>query len=225
MISRWFADRGHALDWDTIFVAQWDMLIFDNLQNQVSMLQKDELLLSGLRPISEVESWWYYTRPGSQERCEYERFREFVGQEYSFDQAPLCGEFIVACLPRLFLARYAHIPRPELGFLEYKIPIYAQIFGTPLCRDHSHRPWWGDAPNAHLASLFRRALNSETEHVPLRVIDAHRLWPWGRRIFHPVIDAYPQSTIDRIARISREVYQEEIRRRWWRWHCRRLDKR
>ena len=225
LIARWHAERGHALDWDTIFVAQWDMLVFDRLQDQFSMLRKDELLLSGLRPIGEVESWWYYTRPGSEERAEYERFMAFVRREYAFEQAPLCSEFIVACLPRSFLARYVEIPQPELGFLEYKIPVYAQIFDTPICRRHPHQPWWGDAPNAQAAPLLGRTLNSEAQPVPLRVIDAHRLWPWGSRIFHPVFDPYPEGIAARMSKIAAEVYREELKRRWWRWHYRHLGKR
>lgn len=224
MIAHWYAHRGQALDWDTIFVAQWDMLVFDSLQNQFSMLRQDELLLSGLRPVSEVDPWWYYVRPDSEERLEYEQFITFVREVHDYKDEPLCSEFIVACLPRSFLSRYVDIPRPDLGFLEYKIPVYAQIFGTPLCRHHPHQPWWGDHPDAQSEPLLARALNSETQNVPLRVIEAHRLWPWGRKIFHPVFDDYPTGTAERMTRIAEEIYHDELKRRWWQWHKRYFDK-
>jgi len=221
MIVDWYRQRGHELDWDTVFIAQWDMLVFDALSEQFSMLKKDELLLSGLRPVREVDPWWYYVRPNSEERAEYERFVAYMRKHHGYDGPPLCCEFIVACLPRSFMQRYADISEPELGFLEYKIPTYAQIFGTRLCLDHPHQPWWGDAPDADSVPLLARGLNSEAHNVPLRVIEAHRLWPWGRRIFHPVFDLYPMEQPERLARIAAEIFNDEIKKRWWQWHQKR----
>jgi hypothetical protein len=218
MIMDWYRQRGQLLNWDTLFIAQWDMLVFDALSKQFSMLKKDELLLSGLRPVSEVDPWWYYVRPNSSEREEYDRFITYVRGRHGFEGPALCCEFIVACLPRSFMARYEAIPEPEIGFLEYKIPTYAQIFGTALCMKHPHQPWWGDALNANSASIFARALNSETHNIPLRVIEAHRIWPWGRRIFHPVFDLYPLRLRDRIAKLGSEILNDELKMRWWRWH-------
>ena len=218
MIVDWYRQRGRSLNWDTVFIAQWDMLVFDDLSNQFSMLQKDELLLSGLRPIHEVDPWWYYVRPNSPEREEYESFITYVRDQHGFDGTPLCCEFIIACLPRIFIERYADIPKPDLGFLEYKIPTYAKIFGIQICLDHPHQPWWGDAPDAASVSLFARTLNAETLNVPLRVIEAHRIWPRGRRIFHPVADAYPLNGFQRFKKISSEIFNEEIKKRWWLWH-------
>lgn len=224
MITHWFTQHGHNLSWDTIFIAQWDMLVFANIETQLSCLRKGELLLSGLRPIKEVDPWWWYIRPDSPERIEFESFIHYVKKEYNYQDEPLCSEFIVACLPRDFLFRYADIPNPELGFLEYKIPIYAQIFGIPLCIKHPHQPWWGDDPSTRKATLFARALNSETHNIPLRVIDAHRIWPGGRRIFHPVFDPYPLSIFERARKIWREIYMDEIKKRWWQFHARLTGK-
>lgn len=222
MIVDWYRQRGVSLSWDTIFVAQWDMLVFEKLNRLFSMLKKDELLLSGLRPVKEVDPWWYYVRPGSNERDEYQRFIAYIREKHGYDDEPLCCEFIVSCLPRSFLEKYQAIPEPELGFLEYKIPTYAQIFSTPLRRDHPHQPWWGDAPGADTVPLLARALNSETKNVPLRIIEAHRLWPLGRRIFHPVFDAYPEKWVDRLRQIGSEILHDEIKKRWWRWHHKRM---
>jgi hypothetical protein len=216
MIAHWFAQHGHVLSWDTIFIAQWDMLVFADIKPQLSCLRRGELLLSGLRPIKEVDPWWWYIRPDSPERIEFENFMSFVKEEHAYRDEPICCEFIVACLPREFLSKYVGITNPELGFLEYKIPIYAQIFGIPLRIDHPHQPWWGDDPSTRNASLFARALNSETQNVPLRVIDMHRAMPWGRRIFHPVFDIYPLSVCERAKKIWLEIYVDEIKKRWWR---------
>jgi len=216
MIARWFSDRGHALDWDSIFVLQWDMLVFDRLERQFPSLQKGELLISGLRPVAEVSQWWSHLRVGTQERAEYEQFLAFVGTRYGFRSDPMCGLFIVVCLPREFLARYSPIPDPELGFLEYKVPVYAQIFGTPLRQSPPHDPWWDDDPRAIARSVLGRALNAGKQNVPLRVIEAHRMMPGGRRIFHPVFRHYPMELGARLRQTAAELYKDEVKRRWWR---------
>lgn len=220
MIGRWFSERGQYLAWDTIFVAQWDMLVFGRLEKLFSGLRKDELLFSGLRPISEVDPWWWYIRIGSSERSEYEAFFSMVKQRYEFSQEPLCGELIVLCMPRTFLEKYVDIPDPELGFLEYKIPIYAQIFGTPFCTRHPYIPWWGDDPEADKVPLLKRALNSETQNVPLRVILVHLLLPKGQRIFHPVFYIYPLTFLERLLALAIELRDEVLRPTWWRLHRR-----
>lgn len=216
VIARWFQARGASLPWDTVFVAQWDMLVFGPLAERFRTLRTGEILLSGLRPVREVEGWWWHLRPGSEDRARYERFLAFVRAEHGFREDPLCCEFIVICLPRAFLEPYSQAPEPELGFLEYRIPIYAQILGTPFCTDHPYTPWWGDDPASRTVPLLRRALNSEVCEVPLRAITGNLLRPSGARIFHPVFREYPLSAAGRARRLAREILDEELRPRWWR---------
>ncbi|HEY9909586.1 MAG TPA: hypothetical protein V6D18_18500, partial [Thermosynechococcaceae cyanobacterium] len=63
MITQWFHDRGKELEWDTILIVQWDMLVFGAVEELFSMLKQDEILLSGLRPITEVENDWQWVSP------------------------------------------------------------------------------------------------------------------------------------------------------------------
>lgn len=215
IIVHWFRQRGRHLAWDTIFVAQWDMLVFDRLERLFKHLRPGEMLFSGLRPVREVDAWWWFMRKGSTEREEYFRFIKFVRQTHAFQADPLCGEFIVVCFPREFLDRYTTIQNPDLGFLEYKIPIYAQIYGIPFCTNHPYNPWWGDDPSTQKAPLLAQALNAERKNVPLRSITAHLIWPWGRRIFHPVFHDYPLNRSQRLRRIILELRDDALRPWWW----------
>lgn len=224
MIVHWYRERGVQLEWDSLFIAQWDMLVFGHLDKLFAGLKQGEMLFSGLRPVREVDPWWWYIRENSPEREEYFRFLDFVRETYGFGGDPLCGEFIVICLPRTFIERYAEIANPELGFLEYKIPIYAQIFGTPFFTNHPHNPWWGDDPATRDAPLLARALNSETKNVPLRSIVAHKLLPGGRRIFHPVFNEYPLGLGRRISRLVTEFRDEVLKPGWWAFNRRYLGK-
>ncbi|WP_407278608.1 hypothetical protein U5817_20395 [Aromatoleum evansii] len=224
MIVHWYRKRGVDLAWDSLFIAQWDMLVFGRLEGLFAGVQEGEMLFSGLRPVREVDPWWWYIREGSPERAEYFRFVDFVRQTHGFSAEPLCGEFIVVCLPRSFLERYAGIHNPDLGFLEYKIPIYAQIFGVPFCTAHPYNPWWGDDPSTRDAPLLARALNSETRDVPLRSILTHLALPWGSRIFHPVFREYPLDFRRRMGRLGEELRDEVLKPGWWRFNRRYLGK-
>ena len=188
VIADWYSRRGHQLSWDTIVVVQWDMVVYGPIQKVFSMLQRDQVLLSGLRPIDEVEQQWSWTSPDYPDRrAEYLRFLDRVQKHFDFDSRPLCCLFVVVCLSRGFLDQYSRIEQPELGFLEYRVPIYAQVFRVPFCTDHPFEPWWdGIDP-------FRRdlPLMAWQRRVDRRTMLGHLLNPWGARVFHPYRELAP----------------------------------
>lgn len=217
MIAQWQRDRGKDLAWDTIVIAQWDMLIIGAVENLFPSLKQDEVLLSGLRPVKEVENWWWWLRQNSAERQEYFEFLEYIKASHPYHDEPLCCEFIVACLSKKFLDKYAQIPDAELGFLEYKLPIYAQIFGIPFCTAHPYNPWWADDPATRSLPLRAKILNADVYEVSLRMVFSHLLSGSGARIFHPYFRTYPLSFTKRLRSITREMVEEEIKPRWRRW--------
>ncbi len=75
---------------------------------------------------------------------------------------------------------------PEIGFLEYKIPTMAHIFGTPLCLDHDFEPWWKANPATKNVPKSQRILNAIGEEVPFSVILRELANNNGKRLFHPV---------------------------------------
>lgn len=135
LLTHWYRERGKDLDWDTVLIVQWDMLMFGAVEQLFSMLQKNQILLSGLRPIAEVEHEWSWVSPKVPDRRQqYLEFLEHIRQTYHYNQDPLGCLFIVVCLPRIFLDRYSSIEQPEREFLEYRIPMYAQVFGIPFAK-------------------------------------------------------------------------------------------
>ena len=109
------------------------------------------------------------------------------------------------------------MPDSELGFLEYKLPIYAQIFGIPFCTAHPYNPWWADDPATRSLPLRAKILNADVHKVPLRIVFSHLLSRSGARIFHPYFRTYPLSLKKRLCSIAREMVEEEIKPRWRRW--------
>ena len=135
MITDWFRQRGRTLDWRSLFVLQWDALIFTNLDQFFSDRRPDQLFLSGYQPITpNWETNWHWTRADNQAEHElYKTFQEHLRVQYptetkNNDCWHLCL-FVFEILTRDFLEQYATISQPELGFLEYKIATYAHIWG------------------------------------------------------------------------------------------------
>jgi len=192
LITDWYTQRGKNLDWDTIIIVQWDMLIFGSIDELFAGLAKDEILLSGLRPVQEVEDAWGWTsatiNPNNREQ--YLNFLNYVRNKYNYSQEPLCCLFIVVCLPKSFLDKYAVsvIEEAELGFLEYRVPIYAQIFGTPFFTNHNFNPYWEVLPTS---TNNMKTLNAKRIDVGILTIINNLLKSDGVKVFHPYRKIFP----------------------------------
>jgi hypothetical protein len=222
MLAHWYRDRGKYLSWDTVVVVQWDMLVFGAIEQLFAMLKPDQILLSGLRPIAEVEDDWMWVTPKiPANRNQYLQFLQYVDKTYNYQQDPLGCIFIVACLPRIFLEAYSKIEQPELGFLEYRIPIYAQIFGTPFCENHPFHAWWVDGdPKFHAKNLIQRAinlfrlrlrpnpLNPTRSDISLVPIYRHLSAKSGARIFHPYQYIFPLKKRQRVGALLNEFRRD-----------------
>jgi hypothetical protein len=189
MLRSWFIEKGHALQWDSVFVAQWDLIAVGSLGTLLPPMQKGDMLLSGLRPVQEVMAWWQWTQ--GKYRADYEVFMAQISASFGEVKNPMVCQFIGLVAPRQFLSRYGEIEIPELGFLEYRVPVYAQVFGTPLVPDTCFRPWWAEEPaTAHVnrSAKLMHAWKSQVR-LPMMLLEAHR--PGGRRVFHPYREVYP----------------------------------
>jgi hypothetical protein len=189
MLSRWFTARGETLQWDSVFLAQWDLVVVSPLATLLPPMGVGDMLISGVRPVREVESWWQWMRP--EPRREYDAFLAHVASRQGPVDDPLCCQFIGLVAPRTFMASYAGIDVPELGFLEYKIPVYSQVFGIPLVPDTCFRPWWPEEPATAHATRAQSLVHAWRTPVRLPVMMVEAKRPHGRRLFHPYHGVYP----------------------------------
>jgi hypothetical protein len=189
MLSRWFTGRGASLEWDSVFLAQWDLVVVAPVRTLLPPMGVGDMLISGVRPVREVEAWWQWTRGDA--RIEYEAFLAHVTARFGPVHDPMCCQFIGIVAPRTFMESYAGIDEPELGFLEYKIPIYAQAFGVPLVPDTCFRPWWPEEPATSHATRTQTLVHAWRTPVRLPVMLYESKVPHGRRIFHPYHGIYP----------------------------------
>lgn len=188
IIATWYIERGQYLKWDTIFIMQWDMLILDPLQKLFFGLQPHEILLSGFRPISTVSSWWPWANPKNSDILS---FKEMLRNKFNYEGELFACLFIVVCFPRIFLEKYVAAGHLETGFLEYKIPTMAHVFGISVCNNHDFEPWWAENPATRNSPKRQHILNAVGQEVPLSVILQELANGDGKRLFHPVSKILP----------------------------------
>lgn len=182
MILDWYDKRGKMLTWDSVVVVQWDMLVFDSLKSQFANLNKGEIYLSGLRSLdSSIEKRWHWTNTYSGERKNYLAFLEYVKKEYGYeDRPPMCCLFVLQVFPKVFFEKYLTVKDKEIGMLEYKVPMYAKIFGIPFFKKDMGIYWSMSQSVSNNAPLNAKAV--EVSHGFIEK-ELHKKDGW--RIFHP----------------------------------------
>lgn len=186
LIAAWMGERGAALAWDTVVLVQWDMLVLAPVDELLGDLRPGEALFSGYRPLEEVSDWWGWAgRRDPGKAAMLQAFRERLRSDYGVDGPLWCCLFILICLPRDLLARYAGAGPPEEGFLEYKLPTLARLWGTPVRTDLGFEPWWAADLASRDAPERARVLNAVGREVSPATILAELADPQGLRVFHP----------------------------------------
>ncbi|MGE0451332.1 MAG: hypothetical protein AB7Q29_17295 [Vicinamibacterales bacterium] len=194
IVLKWFAERGRLLSFDSVVLAQWDLAAFASMASLFRELPAGHVCLPGLRPIREVEAWWDRADAGHPEnRSEYLAFLDMLRSAYGYAAEPMCCEFTIGVLPKAFLAAWSDACLPQRGWLEYRIPMYAQLLGFPLwCGPSLRRPFVQELRKlAPLRRWWVRTLTAGKTPVANTTIAAHLFWPGGDRLFHPVRDVLP----------------------------------
>jgi hypothetical protein len=168
MLLDWYERRGRALSWDQVAIVQWDMLVLGPLRDQFPGLRPAQMSLPHLRRLdASDEAAWYWA---SARRDEYLRFRQHVRESRGYDRQPLGCGFMFAIIPRAFFEHYATVSGKEIGFLEYKLPTYAEIFGIPF-----YEKDFG----------VGTAMNAINQQIGRDFIRAELAKAGGWRLFHP----------------------------------------
>ena len=198
LIAAWYGERGSNLEFDSVFVVQWDMLLLRPISQLLPSLERGQALFSGLRSEDEVKSWWGWLNERDLDKGgESQRFREYVKERYLYDGPLMCCLFIVICLPRQFLELYLEAGSPADGFLEYKLPTLAKIWNIPTCTNHRFNPWWANDPATKATPRHKRLLNAIGEEADLKLAFSQLLDSTSCGILHPFRIKYPPLLLSR----------------------------
>lgn len=184
LLADWHRQRGGGLQWDSIVIVQWDMLVLAPMAELFGSLPRGSIFLSGFRSMEQepVEGWVWVE--GAEERQDYLRFLQHVRTRHSWEGDPTACIFIVVVLSREFLQKYVTISEPELGFIEYRVPIYAQAFGIDVQRDDRFTI---SAPGGNPGS----AVLTVGQPILLSTVIRNLVAPSGARVFHPYRAPFP----------------------------------
>lgn len=194
ILLEWYENRGKDLGWDSIIIAQWDLLAFESFKKLFKGIQKNEIYLPNYGVVNKkVEEKWSWTsekkdkaRPKSHPEKSYSRkmylkFKDYVSKKYGFNEFLPRSIFMIAVIPRIFFEKYSKIENRDLGFLEYKLPTYAKIFGIKRFRkelDEIAKSKNNFPMNAEPKEIGRKSINKELNKKN------------GFRVFHPYFKIY-----------------------------------
>jgi len=179
-IVEWFEARGRGLDWSSLAIVQWDLLVRAPIATLIPGLLPAHLYFSGLRRLDPVlESRWYWTTQ-ARHQTSYHRFRAQLALRHGVRTQPWCCLFIFAVLTRPFLEVYAREGPRFSGFLEYKLPTLALLHGFP-CMIRELGVLWDPVEHG-----VQKPLNAGSRPIPRAYIESELARPDGHRLFHPV---------------------------------------
>ncbi len=188
LIFDWFEQRGKNLEWDSVFIVQWDMLVLEPVSKIFAELEPNQVVLSGMRPFQEVESWWPWALPPR--NTDLEDFQRYLGDTLNYYGPLYACLFIIVCLPKSFMAQYAKIGNPELGFLEYKMPTMAKLLNFSVFESSQIEPWWAKDPSTWNLPANKKVLNAVASQISTRLVRDELDNPNGRRLFHPYFEPF-----------------------------------
>lgn len=178
-VRRWYLEHGCSLEFDSVVVVEWDLIMFASIDDLYGHLPPDSVAVTAPVPLTDVEARWFWTpQPGW--RQQVEELLAHCERRHGWRPVPRACLNVGIHLPRGFLHRFATEDVPELGHDEIRIPIYAAILGYPLVDTGFYGEWF-DSEVEQSFNCNRRAI--EPSRVAAEVSQER-----GRRVFHPVFD-------------------------------------
>jgi len=208
LLREWYQERGRFLPFDLLAIVQWDLLLLAPIDTWFAGMRDNDVFFSSARPVDALASWFWTSDP--KEKPSYEEFRRYLSADCHYYGSPWCCEFVMACLPRLYFELWLKIGRPAVGYIEYKLPTYAKMFGFDFHRCIDLDTFWFN-PADHKAYNWRVALTARKEPVHLLRVIAHKLSGAKGRAFHPYVDKYPESTWDWIVMPAGDIIRIPLR--------------
>lgn len=175
-LREWYKKVGRKTDFDMFHIIDWDLLMFDSLDNIYRRIPKNCVGLTGLIPMKPVEKEWDWVSEGIGKK-EWEKLIGYVKKRHGYISEPYGSLGPGACLPRKFLEKYSQTKVPELCHEEVRIPLFSQLLGFKLYDTGFYKKWFSEEE--------RRYFNCRGREIKLAVIKKELAKKQGRRVFHP----------------------------------------
>lgn len=176
-IRLWYRDVGKDIDFDSLAVIEWDMLVLDALENIYSHIPKETVGLTMPNLIKEVEDKWYWTST-EPHKSEWQELLKIAKEKYDYREEPYGCIAGGLYLPKQFLESFSKIDPPELTHDELRLPLFCQILGFKFMNTNLRTKWFNESE----AKYF----NANNEDIKISDIKSEFDKDNGRRIFHPI---------------------------------------
>ncbi len=172
----WYDNFGNTLNFDQLYLLEWDFVLFDSLANAYKEIPKGTASFSGLVPLKRIESKWYWTKHPPL-KTEWELLKK------KLDEIGFNKDMYATNCPGLSLPKFFFINRPKellpcLGNDELRFPLYCQLSNTPMADNGFFKKWF-----SRYEKLF---FNCNGLEITEDNIIAELQKKNGRRAFHPI---------------------------------------
>ncbi|MFZ9889866.1 MAG: glycosyltransferase family 2 protein, partial [Myxococcota bacterium] len=191
-VREWFRREGHRRDFERVHVVQWDLLLLAPL-HVLDVGPEHGIVLSGLVPLEEVLSRWYWVNQEAERSGTYEQL-ERVRRAYPHVGPPFASLGPGTVLSRAFLEAYSCADVSDAGHDEIRLPLWAQALRFPLSDTHFYPRWFEPE--------VERCFNADAVEIRPEVVEAELGLPAGRRAFHPCRESFSPEVVERLVNIS-----------------------
>ncbi len=189
MLLDWYENRGTRLNWDSVIVVQWDLLVFASLESQFRGIKKGDIFLSGYRELDKrIEESWGWTRPNGRDRDNYDKFKRHLRNDCNYEGKIMCCKFVLEVLPRVFFEKYSQEKGKIYGMIEYRIPTYANMYGLNIFKKDLGDLWTRHGAKNTVTKF--QPINTQATAISKKNITAELSKTSGRRVFHPYFNSW-----------------------------------
>jgi hypothetical protein len=176
-IRLWYRDVGSSISFDMLHLIEWDLLLFDSLDNIYRGIPENSIGVASLLSVDEVGKDWVWTNKEPYKK-EFTDLVSFVSSVYGVEMIPYAIQGPGLCMPRKFIEMYCTADIPEWCNDEIRIPVFSLVFGFKMYNVRFCEKW----PDLDNQKTFHCQLFPEiSEETIIQELDD----PTGKRVFHP----------------------------------------
>jgi hypothetical protein len=172
----WYKDYGHRLGFDVVHILEWDLVMFDTLDNLYGHIPDNAAAVTGLTRLKKVFKKWFWTRDLKQ-RQEWDQLNRYIHSHFGNSMTPYASVGPGLVLPRSFLEQYTQFPVPDWSNDELRIPLFLQSLGFEIYDTGFYKKWFSEREWKYF--------NCNGFDISWSVIKKELNKKGGRRVFHP----------------------------------------
>lgn len=175
-LALWYRNIGKKLDFDRLYLIEWDLVIFNSLKEAYSHIPLKSIGLTALTVLKRVENKWDWTSQ-EPEKSEWKKLLFYAKEKFGYKYEPYASLGPGPCFPKRFLEKYSKLDIPELCHDELRLPLFAQILGFNM-QDTGFYKKWFDKDEKKFFNCIPEEISYKTIKMELSEVN-------GRRVFHP----------------------------------------